>query len=163
VASVLACSVAAGGLAACGGASGTRPSATQPTPQQRLVAATTRFARCARARGVPVPDPDVTGEIPGAEGLQRKYQNTPQGRAVLQGCERELTAMQALEQANDAVRRSEMLRFARCMRAHGVPLPDPGPNGDSGGTPTKIDKRSPQVRTAEAACEDLLPSRGAGR
>jgi hypothetical protein len=151
-AAILACSLAVGGLAACGGKRGTGSGTNAPTQQQRRVAAMNAFARCARAQGVPVPDADPNGEIPGADALRRKYQNTPQGRAVLKSCQRQLTAAGQLNDEQNAADRSEMLRFARCMRAHGVPLPDPSSNGSASAAPQPIDKRSPQVQAAAKAC-----------
>jgi hypothetical protein len=53
----------------------------------------------------------------------------------------------------------EALRFARCMRAHGVSsFPDPSPNG-GGFNPTVagINPSSPAVKAAQTACRDLLP------
>ena len=55
-----------------------------------------------------------------------------------------------------------MLRFTRCMREHGVEMPDPGGDGallidpDSG-----IDPSDPTFRAAEEACAEHLPQAGA--
>jgi hypothetical protein len=162
-AATLACSAAIGGLVACGGKSGTGSSANRPTQQQRRVAALNAFARCARARGVPVPDADASGQIPGLDSLRQKYANTPQGQAVVRGCQRELTAAGQLGDEQNAADRRGMLRFARCMRARGIPIPDPSANGTAGGPPQRIDKQAPQVRAAAAICDRLASQRGAGR
>jgi hypothetical protein len=159
----IACTFLAGGLAACGGKGGTRSGSNHPTQQQRLVNAMNAFAKCARTQGVPVPDANANGQIPGADSLERKYVNTPQGQRVLSVCQRQLTAAQQLNDAANGATRQDMLRFARCMRARGIPVPDPGPNGDSGGPPRRINKASPQVHAAATACNRLLGNGTAGR
>jgi uncharacterized protein involved in type VI secretion and phage assembly len=63
-----------------------RRGTSQATGQQRAVAALTQFAGCARAHGIPVPDPNSQGEISGSEQLRQQYQNTPQGQATLKAC-----------------------------------------------------------------------------
>jgi hypothetical protein len=163
VAATLACAAAVGGLTACGGKDGTGSNANHPTQQQRLVAAMNAFAKCARTHGVPVPDADPNGQIPGIEALERKYVHTPQGQSVLRGCQRELTAARQLNDAANAGDRKDALRFARCMRAHGIPIPDPGPSGETAQVPRKIDKASPQVRAAAAACGSPVPQRVVAR
>src|SRR5215471_2885101 len=78
---------ATGGLTACGGSSSTSTSGTsQGTGQQQRIAALTQFAGCARAHGVPVPDPNSQGQIAGGDRLRQQYQNTPQGQATLRAC-----------------------------------------------------------------------------
>jgi hypothetical protein len=55
------------------------------------------------------------------------------------------------------------IKFADCMRAHGVPnFPDPSAGGGiqlSGG----INPRSPAFQSAQSACQKLMPGGGAGR
>src|SRR5215469_9302064 len=78
---------AAGWLAACGGSSSTNTSGTSHgTGQQQRIAALSQFAGCARAHGIPVPDPNSQGQIAGGDRLRQQYQNTPQGRATLRAC-----------------------------------------------------------------------------
>jgi hypothetical protein len=145
------------GLVACGGGSKGRSTTNRPTQQQRLVAAMTSFAQCARRYGVPVPDPDPNGVIPNIESLANKYTDTPQGQRVLNRCASQLRTARQLNDRAHQVDRAGALRFARCMRAHGIPLDDPSPNGDVSGPPTKISKSSPQVRAAAQIC---MPQRG---
>jgi hypothetical protein len=148
------------GLVACGGGSKGSSTTNHPTQQQRLVAAMTSFAQCARKYGVPVPDPDPSGEIPGIENLKNKYVDTPQGQRVLSRCATQLRAAQQLTDQVQETDRAGALRFAKCMRRHGIPINDPGPNGDVSG-PVKIKKSSPQVQQAARIC---MPLRGtAGR
>jgi hypothetical protein len=156
------CAVVVTGLAACGGGKSSGTSTSAATQQQRLVRAMNAFARCARTHGVPVPDADPNGQIPGIDTIKNKYINTPQGHSVLTDCARQLRAARQLNDAAHAVDRQGLLRFARCMRAHGVPVPDPGPNGDVA-VRVRIDKRSPQVQGAARICMPARTDGTAGR
>jgi hypothetical protein len=160
---ILALGAVTVGVAACGGKGSNHSSASHMTQQQRLVAAMDAFARCARAHGIPVPDAAPNGQIPGADALKRKYVNTPQGQAVLRDCQRQLNAAQQLSDAANTADRQGALRFARCMRAHGIPVSDPSPSGTLTARPEKISKSSPQVRAAAADCGPLLGNPGKGR
>ena len=153
---------AAGGLTACGGSSSTSTSGTsQGTGQQQRIAALTQFAGCARAHGVPVPDPNSQGQIAGGDRLRQQYQNTPQGRATLRACGSYLKkAVPQLTPANTLQFRQAVLQSARCMRAHGIPVPDPGPDGAiNPGAAASINQASPQYQQAQRACAHLFPSR----
>ena len=153
---------AAGGLAACGGSSSTSTSGTsQGTGQQQRIAALTQFAGCARTHGIPVPDPNSQGQILGSEQLRQQYQNTPEGRATLRACGSYLRkAATQLTRANTQQSRQATLLAVRCMRAHGIPVPDPGPDGQiNPGAAASINKASPQFQQASRACAHLFPSR----
>ena len=157
---------AAGGLTACGGSSSTSTSgASQGTGQQQRVAALTQFAGCARAHGVPVPDPNSQGQIAGAQQLKQQYVNTPQGQAALKACGSYLQkAVPQLTPANTQQFRHAVLLSARCMRAHGIPVPDPGPDGlINPAAAASINKASPQFQQAQLACAHLFPSGPSGR
>jgi hypothetical protein len=52
----------------------------------------------------------------------------------------------------------EGLRFARCMRSHGVPsFPDPSASGGFNTGAPGISSSSPAYRVAEIACKSLMP------
>jgi hypothetical protein len=152
---------AAGGLTACGGSSSTRTAGTgQGTGQRQRIAALTKFAGCARVHGIPVPDPSSQGEISGGQQLRQKYLNTPQGQAALKACGSYLQkAVQRLTPANTQQFRDAALQSARCMRAHGIPVPDPGPDGEiNPAAAASINQASPQFQQAQQACAHLFPS-----
>ena len=158
--------VAAGGLAACGGSSSTSTSGTsQGTGQQQRSAALTQFAGCARTHGIPVPDPNSQGQIVGSEQLRQRYQNTPEGRAALRACGSYLrSAVPQLTPPNAQQFRRAVLLSARCMRAHGIPVPDPGPDGQiNPGAAASINTASPQFQQAQQACAHQIPSSATGR
>lgn len=54
----------------------------------------------------------------------------------------------------------QWLAWARCMRAHGVDVPDPG--GAAAVTPIQIDKHSAAVQAAEQACQTTMPNTNDG-
>jgi hypothetical protein len=156
---VAALAVAAA-LAACAGSSTSTSSASAAgTSQNRFVAGLTQFAGCMRNHGIPVPDPNSQGMISGSQALQQQYQNTPQGQAALHACQSYLQAAfpQRTAAQTQQYRHAQLL-FARCMRAHGVQLADPGPTGDLNVAAQNINKNSPQFQTAARACAYLRQS-----
>jgi hypothetical protein len=57
-----------------------------------------------------------------------------------------------------AAQQQAMLRFARCMRSHGVPnFPDPQPGGALDLAQKVAAPDSPQFKAAERTCRDFVP------
>jgi hypothetical protein len=56
-----------------------------------------------------------------------------------------------------------LLQFARCMREHGIDMPDPQSGGmivnEEGGDGSKIDPNDPDFQAAQEACGGLLPGK----
>lgn len=141
-----------GGVAHIGSTTTAKPGAGSPA------GAALAYSSCIRSHGVPAyPDPATPGLIP---------KKTPQELGVDSGT---LTAAQRAcvhlapnggspTSAQVAQYRSSMLRYARCVRSHGVPnMPDPDSRGhlDIGpGTPVNVD--SPAFQAAFAACKRYL-------
>ncbi len=82
----------------------------------------------------------------------------------------------AFTQTPAAARRAdrELVKYAQCMRSHGVNIPDPttsggGPGGGGfafgaqGGTNFRALLNTPAFKTASAACASLRPKFGGGR
>jgi hypothetical protein len=131
------------------------------------------MSRCMRAHGVPnFPDPDANGGISingGAGGLDP-------GSAVFQAADKVCRPLggdgPGGTPAQQAQNREAMLKFARCMRAHGLPdFPDPQPNGgmviqkrgSSGGanaSSSNLTPDSPVFQAAQKACAALDPGHG---
>src|SRR5262252_9230018 len=112
--------------AACG--SGTSSSSTSSGSTGGVsaadVSARLGFARCLRAHGVPnYPDPNASGqEPPGAKQLVF----TPRGQAAVGACSYWGNRIHNDDAAQNQAAMGEYVRFARCMRAHGLPdFPDP--------------------------------------
>ena len=120
-----------------------------------LAAAHLDFARCMRANDVPVADPPAGGTIPEPSPAQRRAWTRHERRAVAR-CEPILAAA-ARAGAGDGGSGTELdtaLRFARCMRRHGIALPDPRREGDdvSLRLPDRYSLADPRVRRTHERC-----------
>jgi hypothetical protein len=161
-------------LAACGGSpsgervaslsGGTPTTTTNGTkaaakdPQQAAL----DFARCMREHGVDMPDPEVDdqGRIKvriGADGGGAR----PDPRkleAAQKACGGLMGGGDGPRQL-DPVARDAMVDFARCMREHGIDMPDPTGDGllmrRKQGDPGP-DPESEKFKAAEQACDHFL-------
>jgi len=149
-------------VASLNGASNSPTASTvSQDPYQQALA----FARCMRQHGIKMADPkqsanggiEITVGGPGdkpnkakmdaAQSACQKY--APQGK----GARKQGPSDQEFQQA---------LAFARCMRQHGVNMPDPKrTSGGIEGSSGSLDPNSAKFKTAQAACQNFLP-RGAG-
>jgi hypothetical protein len=135
---------------ACGGSGNAAAGDTTSREDAML-----EFARCMRAHGVDVQTPSGggmtirarAGDAAKLEAAQKECQKKVPG-AIPEPTEEEK------QRFYDAA-----LKFARCMRAHGVNVPDPQPGGRGGiriaGPLGRGDK--PRFRNAEKACQSLMP------
>jgi hypothetical protein len=157
------------GLSACGekstdngvaSASGSESSASaSPTSTIDARDAQLKYAQCMRENGVDVPDPEpgkpvrITGN--GDKGNYDKMQEAQKK------CQSILEEGGIAPNPDDPQRQDAMLKFAQCMREHGVDVPDPKPGeglkvqGPEGGDRTKAE-------AAQKACRALLPGGGPG-
>jgi len=128
------------------------------------------YSACMRKNGVPnFPDPDSRGRInieSGREASGKKVGlplDSPQFKRAEQACRRLRPSGLTPTPQQLARAREQMLRFAQCMRSHGVPkFPDPtfSPNGGAKLTISPnsgIDPASPQFRAAGKACRKFEP------
>lgn len=143
--------------AGTGTASGTPAAATATTttaaskdPQAAMLA----HARCMREHGIDVPDPKPGG------GVQVKIDHkTPPEKveAAMKACDPLLDNVGAKPSPEEVEKHfAEALEFAKCMREHGVDMPDPERDGDRikvriGGPGMKIDPA--KVDAAQEACQ----------
>ncbi len=120
------------------------------------------YTRCMRSHGVSdYPDPTippgggVAFQIHGGPGSDLDRDN-PTFKAANQACRRLLPGG-GQPPSVSAPEIAAEVRWARCMRSHGVPsFPDPNSQGafDS----AKFDEGSPAFQTAGNACKSLLPT-----
>jgi hypothetical protein len=143
-------------LTACGGGTSTAASSTAKLEEESV-----KFARCLREHGVEV---STSGGPAGA--LQVKSTN-PQAMESAQNACRQYRPKGAERNASPAEKAAHLeaaLKFARCMRSHGVNIPDPttsgggisiraqgGPGNAGGPNPS-----SPTFQAAQNACQGLL-------
>ena len=140
---------------ACGGGSSPAASATGgPTRAQAALA----YPRCMRSHGVPdFPDPDSTGNF----NLPNSV--SPQESAANHVCNHLLNVGPQLNAAQTQHTLSQLLKYAQCMRARGVPnYPDPQTTPGGIGVPSgfsfdmsHIDQKSPQYQAAARACQSI--------
>jgi hypothetical protein len=139
-------------LAACGGASSS--SGSGATPYEKALA----YSKCMRAKGDPgYPDPNSQGLI--ASG--------PSDRDALSGrlfqtadkfCAKLAPAGVTAAQLKQDYR--VQLKFAACMRTHGVPnFPDPKPDGYGFGH-ADVDYHSPGYLSADKTCDKIPAAEG---
>ena len=162
-------------VAACGsshpGSSASRTSSAAsgapgaaPTPAE--LTARLKLAKCVREQGIDVPDPSAAGGPPGAlaalvRNLAQKYGLTKLNDAI-QRCRRYVDqAFPRLAQTPAALaqRQREALAFARCLRAHGIDVPDPQANGIATGlikALNGVDQSSPAFKSAVQVCARAL-------
>jgi len=124
------------------------------------VQAALAYARCMRAHGVPdFPDPDSTGQF-----NVDPHSASSQETAANHACNHLLNVGGQRDQRQQSL--GPLLEYARCMRAHGVPnFPDPHytgggigqPSGELGFGGPGLKHPSPQVQSANQACQHLLP------
>ena len=124
------------------------------------------FAKCMRAHGVPnFPDPRPPGQIPATRTIQPARSggftanpSSPAYRAASTDCRSLADASPVTAAAGNQVMATQ-LKFAVCMRAHGVPnFPDPTSTGEIGdnGEIAGVNQSSPAFEAAERACSHLL-------
>jgi hypothetical protein len=82
----------------------------------------------------------------------------PKFKAAQQACQKYLPNGGQPTKPN-LQQQQQMLAFARCMRQHGINMPDPKPNGgiEVKGGPGTANPDSPSFKAAERACQQYEP------
>jgi hypothetical protein len=155
---------AAVALLAAGCGSGSSPptsSASHDAATTDLAGEAVAFADCMRSHGLSsYPDPRVSqsaghGSVtisPG--GLDP---NSPAFKSAGRACGHLLPGIGSPSGASPQ-ERAQDLRFASCMRAHGIPsFPDPDRDG-AFTLPSGVDQQAPQFQRATKACANVEPS-----
>jgi hypothetical protein len=156
--------VVAVGLVACGGDDPTPASSGSGGGSGRQgIDAKTRqamldFARCMRAHGINMPDPKFDANGGGGIQMQSGGQGTTpeQQKAAEQACAKYQKQIKPppMSAAEKQKQRQEALANARCMREHGIDMPDPQFD-ENGGILQKgpnIDPDRAKFKKAEEAC-----------
>jgi hypothetical protein len=167
----LAATAVAAGLAACGSSSSSSGSASATGTQFQ---ARLSLAKCFRAHGINVPDPSSGGGPAGGGGIFRELRNYPQAQitSARQACSQYFAKAFPqfnLSPAQRAQVQQQLVKFAECMRSHGVNVPDPTFNGSGSGRGfgfgqgfRSADRNSPAFQSALKACQSLRPRFGRG-
>ena len=143
------------------------PSSTTPAsaPSAGSTAAeAVAYTQCMRSHGVPeYPDPDSSGQLQKIGSGQQVGVSDAQLNTAQNACQK-LWPYQALTSAQQQQELTDMLKFAQCMRSHGVPtLPDPvATNGQVefviSTSKTGINPESPQIQAKLHECLHVLPA-----
>jgi hypothetical protein len=162
---ILVAGAASALLAACGGSGGNGGGGGGQSDDSKQLA----FAACLRKAGIDAPDPER-----GPNGEVRSQIRIPKGFSperidqIQKDCMRKSGWSPKPPSKEEQARFfDQALKFARCMRAHGVDMPDPKASaggivvqkrGSGGGPATNgpnID--SPAFKRAQQACQSLMP------
>ena len=143
------------------------PSSTTPAggpSAGSTVAQAVAYTQCMRSHGVPeYPEPDSSGQLQKIGSGQQVGVSDAQLTTAGNACQ-SLWPYQALTPAQQQQELTDDLKFAQCMRSHGLPnFPDPtiaegraefllNPSQDG------FDPHSPQVLTKAHQCESVLPA-----
>ncbi len=156
-------------ITGCGGSGGTGSGgsggAAAASPAGGTTQDAVRWARCMREHGVDVPDPSDGGPV--------KITGDGQDAAALDSATKACAAHAPkldLDPQRQQQVQQQVLAFTRCMREHGVDLPDPQAKGDGSvviGGPGQgagvPDPQSPAFRQAQEKCSSLLPKPPGGQ
>jgi hypothetical protein len=182
---LLAAAAAVLALAGCGGSnSGDGDGAKGAGKQDKAFEGALKFSKCMREHGIDMPDPQRVGKggikLSGGKGLDF---NDPKVKAAQSACQKymQIGGGETLDPAKRAKLQEAALNYARCMRAHGVDMPDPklagnggltfqvgpgGPKSSTGSGPRGglgANPDSPKFKAADTACNHFLGDRpGAG-
>ena len=107
-----------------------------------------KLARCMREHGVDMPDPKP-GQDSHAISIDGNGASPKKLKAAMKACRQEagMPASQKLTQKE----KDKMLAFARCMREHGVDMPDPKFGGDGRTRARKVPQSGPERKKFDRA------------
>ena len=147
------------GLAGCSATGGAGAATTTTGGQQDAAAVWRELVRCARANGMPnLPDPQID-----SNGRASFPNGTPEPPAsVRRACQSiydRLPASARDEAARPPADMQALLRYARCMREHGVAdFPDPSADGNFHAPAGSRGAKNPNLERANQACRQLDPN-----
>jgi hypothetical protein len=128
-----------------------------------LQAGALKFARCMRDHGIDMPDPKTgaNGNVMIQAGPAGKLKpGDPAFERAQKACEHFLPQRQNMTPAQEQEAQERMLKFARCMREHGIDIPDSAASGGPvriGGPGSDVDPRDPAFQRAQKACMKDAP------
>jgi hypothetical protein len=149
--------------AAAGSGGSSAGSAGGGAASSQLASKGVAYANCMRAHGVSnYPDPKIS--VHGSEvSVAVAARPGPHFNSAQQACRKLLPTGGPGSSGSAPLSPSEqaqVLKLAACIRAHGVPnLPDPTFSGGGVHLPESVDTHSAVFKSAEQACQSLIPAR----
>jgi hypothetical protein len=161
-------------LAACGGGSSGPQVAGSGSSSQTASSSTKsssgkplKYAACMRSHGLPdFPDPDSSGGFAMPQNIDP---NSAQFQTAANACKAYAGSGLNLTPAKQEQIEAAALKFAQCMRSHGVPnYPDPTIKFSNGGVSagqdlggqSGVDPNSPTFQAAQKSCQSLRGRNG---
>jgi hypothetical protein len=146
------------GVASANGAKAKPSAKPSLDPEERA----RKFTQCMREHGVNVDDADAEA---GGGAIRITASAGPGGKVdVIKECGQYLPEGKMTEM--DPATKEKFRDFAKCMREHGVDMPDPEADGGGalkkGSGPGRFNPDDPTFKNAENACKDKLPGKGDG-
>jgi hypothetical protein len=155
-----------GGVATLGGdGAGDQQTGGSGTARKDPQEAALEFAKCMREHGVDMPDPEVDsqGRIRVTVRAGRGQADPKKLNEAQQACGHLMGGGGDGPGKLDPKAQDAMLAFARCMREHGIDMPDPTGNGLLFNSKRGPDPSSSKFKEAERACDHHLADlRGGG-
>jgi hypothetical protein len=110
------------------------------------------FARCLRQHGINPPDPQISGDMI-LQDLGDNDEDDPKVKAAQEACKQHQPNGGQAQRPNSQ-QQQRMLAFARCLRQHGISMPDPKitAEGILQELPRGLDPDDPRLSAAEHAC-----------
>ena len=178
---ILAAVAASLTLGACGSSDDGNGSASGASKEDKAFDGALKFSKCMRDHGVDFPDPQRVGSG-GIKITGRNINpNDPKTKAAQNACQKymQIGGGETIDPARRAKLQEAALNFARCMREHGVDMPDPqlsgkggltfqaGPRSGGSGGPSStgtgkglgVNPESPKFKAADKACNHFLGDR----
>ncbi len=163
------------GVASAGTTATTKPapgsSATNGSSGSKNPSLALEYSQCMRSHGVAdFPDPNSSGDISISAGPGSDLNpNNPTFEAAQQACQK-YTPGANMTPAQKAQAQANLLKYAQCMRAHGIAdFPDPttGPDGAPGiriqsGPGSDLDPNNATFQAAQQKCQKEMPGGGKG-
>jgi hypothetical protein len=153
-------------MTACGNGAVTRPGVASVSPTGSASSSTgapkasmLAYSRCMRAHGIAnFPDPNADGNL-SVEG--DKGSNLDPNSAAFKAADAACKSLLPAAQAPPKNMKAQNLKYARCMRAHGISdFPDPNPDGGlrvTASPGSDLDPNNPQYKAASEACKKYQP------
>ena len=152
-------------LVVCG-CGGSASSSTRASAGSAQATGALAFSRCMRSHGVSsFPDPDSSGNVPKNKVIP--LASSPQFRVASRACQHLVPNSNRPQTTHAEVEAalSGMVRFAACMRSHGVQnWPDPIVDRSRPGDPrpvfdlhSSVDPTAPRILADVSACQHLMP------
>ena len=150
--------------AACGGSPSSTGSGGSPNAGGSATSQLVAYTQCMRSHGVPdYPGPTSSGQMPKITSGQQVGVSDSRLTAAQGACQ-DLWPYQAPTQAQQRQQLTDDVKFAQCMRSHGLPnFPDPT-NSDGhvefviSVSRDGFDPHSPQILAKAHECQHVLPA-----